>query len=253
MTQRVAEQRMRHAVAIDDHRSSTSRRDRTPSGALHAMAPWFGTVRPAHEVRHRQGDPPEERRVAASPTVVGEVGEGAAGRSWSSAAPAPPRASRRAVRGGRRDDRRSRRPRGRPTSCSRCGRPRRSEADQLRDGGTLISFLYPGAERRARRPRSPARKVTVLAMDQVPRISRAQKMDALSSMANISGYRAVIEAANRFGSFFTGQFTAAGKVPPGEGADHRRRRRRARRARRREGPRRDRARVRRARRASRIR
>ena len=55
-------------------------------------------------------------------------------------------------------------------------------------------------------------------MDQVPRISRAQKMDALSSMANIAGYRAVIEAANRFGSFFTGQFTAAGKVPPGEGA-----------------------------------
>jgi NAD(P) transhydrogenase subunit alpha len=53
-------------------------------------------------------------------------------------------------------------------------------------------------------------------MDQVPRISRAQKMDALSSMANISGYRAVIEAANRFGSFFTGQFTAAGKVPPGK-------------------------------------
>jgi NAD(P) transhydrogenase subunit alpha len=59
-----------------------------------------------------------------------------------------------------------------------------------------------------------ARRLTVLAMDQVPRISRAQKMDALSSMANIAGYRAVIEAANRFGSFFTGQFTAAGKVPP---------------------------------------
>jgi NAD(P) transhydrogenase subunit alpha len=56
--------------------------------------------------------------------------------------------------------------------------------------------------------------ITALAMDQVPRISRAQKMDALSSMANIAGYRAVIEAANRFGSFFTGQFTAAGKVPP---------------------------------------
>ncbi|MCP6769034.1 NAD(P)(+) transhydrogenase (Re/Si-specific) subunit alpha, partial [Klebsiella pneumoniae] len=59
-----------------------------------------------------------------------------------------------------------------------------------------------------------ARKVTVLAMDSVPRMSRAQKMDALSSMANIAGYRAVIEAAQHFGRFFTGQITAAGKVPP---------------------------------------
>jgi NAD(P) transhydrogenase subunit alpha len=59
-----------------------------------------------------------------------------------------------------------------------------------------------------------AKKVTVLAMDSVPRISRAQKLDALSSMANIGGYRAVIEAAHEFGAFFTGQITAAGKVPP---------------------------------------
>ena len=59
-----------------------------------------------------------------------------------------------------------------------------------------------------------AKRLTVLAMDQVPRISRAQKMDALSSMANIAGYRAVIEAAHAFGRFFTGQITAAGKVPP---------------------------------------
>ena len=59
-----------------------------------------------------------------------------------------------------------------------------------------------------------ARGVTALAMDMVPRISRAQKMDALSSMANIAGYRAVIEAGNNFGRFFTGQVTAAGKVPP---------------------------------------
>jgi NAD(P) transhydrogenase subunit alpha len=58
------------------------------------------------------------------------------------------------------------------------------------------------------------RKATVLAMDQIPRITRAQKLDALSSMANIAGYRAVIEAANNFGRFFTGQITAAGKVPP---------------------------------------
>src|SRR5437763_13749005 len=59
-----------------------------------------------------------------------------------------------------------------------------------------------------------AKKATVLAMDSVPRISRAQKLDALSSMANIAGYRAVIEAAHHFGRFFTGQITAAGKVPP---------------------------------------
>ncbi|MCP5827055.1 NAD(P)(+) transhydrogenase (Re/Si-specific) subunit alpha, partial [Klebsiella pneumoniae] len=58
------------------------------------------------------------------------------------------------------------------------------------------------------------RGVNAIAMDMVPRISRAQKMDALSSMANIAGYRAVIEAANNFGRFFTGQVTAAGKVPP---------------------------------------
>jgi NAD(P) transhydrogenase subunit alpha len=93
--------------------------------------------------------------------------------------------------------------------------PEESEIGQLRDGATLISFLYPG-QNEALVGKLAARKLTVLAMDQVPRISRAQKMDALSSMQNISGYRAVIEAANRFGSFFTGQFTAAGKVPPGK-------------------------------------
>jgi H+-translocating NAD(P) transhydrogenase subunit alpha len=87
------------------------------------------------------------------------------------------------------------------------------EADQMREGGTLISYIQP-AENAALVEKLAARRLTVLAMDQVPRISRAQKMDALSSMANIAGYRAVIEAANRFGSFFTGQFTAAGKVPP---------------------------------------
>src|SRR4029079_492376 len=87
------------------------------------------------------------------------------------------------------------------------------EADQMREGGTLISYIQP-AENPVLVDKLAARHLTVLAMDQVPRISRAQKMDALSSMANISGYRAVIEAANRFGSFFTGQFTAAGKVPP---------------------------------------
>jgi NAD(P) transhydrogenase subunit alpha len=93
--------------------------------------------------------------------------------------------------------------------------PQDHEVMLLREGGTLISFLYPG-QSEALVAKLAARKLTVLAMDQVPRISRAQKMDALSSMQNISGYRAVIEAANRFGSFFTGQFTAAGKVPPGK-------------------------------------
>jgi NAD(P) transhydrogenase subunit alpha len=87
------------------------------------------------------------------------------------------------------------------------------EADLLREGGTLISFIWPGkdpvlVDRLARR------KATVLAVDQIPRISRAQKMDALSSMANIAGYRAVIEAASFYGRFFTGQMTAAGRVPP---------------------------------------
>ena len=87
------------------------------------------------------------------------------------------------------------------------------EADLLSEGGTLISFIWPGQNKELV-DRLSARKATVLAMDCIPRISRAQKMDALSSMANIAGYRAVLEAANEFGSFFTGQMTAAGKVPP---------------------------------------
>ncbi len=87
------------------------------------------------------------------------------------------------------------------------------EADLLSEGGTLISFIWPG-QNPDLVERLSARKATVLAMDCIPRISRAQKMDALSSMANIAGYRAVLEAAHEFGSFFTGQMTAAGKVPP---------------------------------------
>ena len=89
----------------------------------------------------------------------------------------------------------------------------RHEVDLLREGATLISFIWP-AKSEALIQRLAERKATVLAMDQVPRITRAQKMDALSSMANIAGYRAVIEAASFFGRFFTGQMTAAGKVPP---------------------------------------
>jgi NAD(P) transhydrogenase subunit alpha len=87
------------------------------------------------------------------------------------------------------------------------------EVELLAEGGTLISFIYPGQNLELLE-RLANRKATVLAMDAVPRVTRAQKMDALSSMANIAGYRAVIEAANHFGSFFTGQITAAGKVPP---------------------------------------
>ena len=91
--------------------------------------------------------------------------------------------------------------------------PTEGELAQMRQGQTLISFFYP-AQNADLLESARARGVTVIAMDMVPRISRAQKMDALSSMANIAGYRAVIEAANNFGRFFTGQVTAAGKVPP---------------------------------------
>jgi NAD(P) transhydrogenase subunit alpha len=87
------------------------------------------------------------------------------------------------------------------------------EVDLLREGQVLISFLWP-AQRPDLLEQLRARGVTTLAMDSVPRISRAQKMDALSSMANIAGYRAVVEAAQHFGRFFTGQITAAGRVPP---------------------------------------
>ena len=87
------------------------------------------------------------------------------------------------------------------------------EADLLKEGGTLIGFVWP-AQNEALMARLAARGATVLAMDSVPRISRAQKLDALSSMANIGGYRAIVEAASHFGRFFTGQITAAGKVPP---------------------------------------
>jgi len=78
---------------------------------------------------------------------------------------------------------------------------------------TLISFIWP-AQNQELMGKLAATKATVLAMDSIPRISRAQKMDALSSMANIAGYRALVEAAQHFGRFFTGQITAAGKIPP---------------------------------------
>jgi NAD(P) transhydrogenase subunit alpha len=91
--------------------------------------------------------------------------------------------------------------------------PSETEAKRLTKGKTLISFFYPGANAELMEL-TKSKGANVIAMDMVPRISRAQKMDALSSMANIAGYRAVIEAGNNFGRFFTGQVTAAGKVPP---------------------------------------
>ncbi|HYC38276.1 MAG TPA: Re/Si-specific NAD(P)(+) transhydrogenase subunit alpha [Usitatibacter sp.] len=91
--------------------------------------------------------------------------------------------------------------------------PAPAEVAALRAGQVLVSFLWPAQNPQLLQDLA-AKKVTVLAMDSVPRISRAQKLDALSSMANIAGYRAIIEAAHHFGRFFTGQVTAAGKVPP---------------------------------------
>ena len=91
--------------------------------------------------------------------------------------------------------------------------PETAEVKRLAAGKTLISFFYPGQNEKLMDAAAKT-GANVIAMDMVPRISRAQKMDALSSMANIAGYRAVIEAGNNFGRFFTGQVTAAGKVPP---------------------------------------
>ncbi|WP_033216382.1 Re/Si-specific NAD(P)(+) transhydrogenase subunit alpha [Kitasatospora phosalacinea] len=91
--------------------------------------------------------------------------------------------------------------------------PSDAEVERLREGATLVGLLAP-AQRPELLAALAARGVTALSLDAVPRISRAQSMDVLSSMANIAGYRAVIEAAHAFGRFFTGQVTAAGKVPP---------------------------------------
>merc|ERR1712055_101388 len=91
--------------------------------------------------------------------------------------------------------------------------PSLEEVALLRDEATLYSFLYPGQNPDLVKALA-SKKITAFGMNCVPRISRAQVFDALSSMGNISGYRAVVEASNHFGRFFTGQITAAGKVPP---------------------------------------
>ena len=91
--------------------------------------------------------------------------------------------------------------------------PTDAEIARLSDGATIVGLLSPALKPELRAALA-TRGITALAMDAVPRISRAQSMDVLSSMANIAGYRAVVEAAHEFGRFFTGQVTAAGKVPP---------------------------------------
>lgn len=92
--------------------------------------------------------------------------------------------------------------------------PTLEEVGRMREGSALVSFIWP-AQNPALMQALAAKRLTVLAIDALPRmLSRAQKMDALTSMASISGYRAVIEAANAFGRFFSGQVTAAGKIPP---------------------------------------
>jgi NAD(P) transhydrogenase subunit alpha len=157
---------------------------------------------------------PGERRVAASPNVVGKwvkAGWGVSVERSAGVAASYPDAQYEAA-GATIVDRAAA---WSTDIVLKVRPPEPAEIAQMREGACLISFLFP-AQSEDLVAKLAARKLTVLAMDQVPRISRAQKMDALSSMANISGYRAVIEAANRFGSFFTGQFTAAGKVPPGK-------------------------------------
>ena len=87
------------------------------------------------------------------------------------------------------------------------------ESELLKEGQTLVSFMAP-AQNPDLLEKLSKKNINALAVEGIPRISRAQKMDCLSSMANIAGYRAVIEAAQNFGRFFTGQITAAGKIPP---------------------------------------
>ncbi|GLO63669.1 NAD(P) transhydrogenase subunit alpha [Vibrio sp. MACH09] len=91
--------------------------------------------------------------------------------------------------------------------------PSDNEIESMKEGASLVSFIWP-AQNPDLMEKLSSKNINVMAMDSVPRISRAQALDALSSMANIAGYRAVVEAAHEFGRFFTGQITAAGKVPP---------------------------------------
>ena len=155
---------------------------------------------------------PGETRVAATPKTVEQlrvlgydvVVESGAGRRASFADPAYEAAGARVVDGAEVWS---------SDVVLKINPPSDEELARLRDGAILAGLISPAID-----PdlvaRLAARRITVLAMDAVPRISRAQSLDVLSSMANVAGYRAVIEAAHEFGSLFTGQVTAAGKVPP---------------------------------------
>lgn len=152
---------------------------------------------------------PGETRVAATPQTVGQIGKlGYSVIVESGAGAASSFSDAAYVEAGAEI--------GDPWSADvvlKVNAPTDDEIAALRDGATLVSLISPGFNPDLVEKLSN-RRITVLAMDAVPRISRAQSLDVLSSMANIAGYRAVIEAAHRFGRFFTGQVTAAGKVPP---------------------------------------
>ncbi|BBZ09756.1 NAD(P) transhydrogenase subunit alpha [Mycolicibacterium doricum] len=152
---------------------------------------------------------PGETRVAATPQTVGQIGKlGYSVVVESGAGAASSFSDAAYVEAGAEI--------GDPWSADvvlKVNAPTDDEIAALRDGATLVSLISPGLNPDLVEKLSN-RRITVLAMDAVPRISRAQSLDVLSSMANIAGYRAVIEAAHRFGRFFTGQVTAAGKVPP---------------------------------------
>lgn len=159
-------------------------------------------------VRERDG----ETRVAASPTTVGKIralGYDVSVEAGAGAASSFPDAAYTAAGAtiATRDE-----AWGADVVLS-VAAPTDAEIALLQPGTTLIGILSPALDPDLLAALA-ARGVTALAMDAVPRISRAQSMDVLSSMANIAGYRAVVEAANEFGRFFTGQVTAAGKVPP---------------------------------------
>ncbi len=157
-------------------------------------------------------EPPGEPRIAVSPTTAGKIvalGYDVVVESGAGAGASFPDAAY-ADAGARIVDR------GEGWASDvvlRINAPSDDEIARLRAGATLVGLLSP-ALRPELLERLAEQGVTALAMDAVPRISRAQSMDVLSSTANIAGYRAVIEAANEFGRFFTGQVTAAGKVPP---------------------------------------
>ncbi len=152
---------------------------------------------------------PGETRVAATPQTVGQIGKlGYSVIVESGAGAASSFSDAAYVEAGAEI--------GDPWSADvvlKVNAPTDDEIAALPDGATLVSLISPGLNPDLVEKLSN-RRITVLAMDAVPRISRAQSLDVLSSMANIAGYRAVIEAAHRFGRFFTGQVTAAGKVPP---------------------------------------